>query len=359
MDKGKSIEKIREQIDRIDGEILALLQQRAEEIIQIGEIKKENGRPVYDPARERKILERLKKENKSRLSGDAIAAIFQEVFSSCRFLEYPLRIAYFGPEATFTHQAALKTFGSQAQYIPQRVISSVFSCVEKGQADYGLVPVENSNEGVVSHTLDMFLDSDLNIVNEVMLPIRHHLLGHGSLKEVKEVYSHTQPLAQCQKWLEEHLTDVTLHETDSTVAAVKIVANRRNAAAVASEIASMLYTVPIIERDIQDHSRNFTRFLVIGRHFAEKSGKDRTSVLFSIKDRVGALHDMLIPFQKNGLNLTKIESRPTKRRAWEYVFFVDFLGYRDDPAAKAALAELEKMCLFLKILGSYPVADEP
>ena len=359
MDKDKNIEEIREKIDRIDGEVLALLQQRVAEILKIGAIKKEDGKPIYDPAREKKILERLKKENKSRLSGEAIVSIFQEIFSSCRFLEFPLRIAYFGPEATFTHQAALKTFGSQAQYISQKVISSVFSCVEKGQADYGLVPVENSNEGVVNHTLDMFLDSDLKIVNEVLLPIRHHLLSHSSMKEIKEVYSHPQPLAQCQNWLEEHLTDVVLHETDSTTAAAKIVANKKDAAAIASEIASMLYAVPILERDIQDHSRNFTRFLVIGRHYAEKSGRDRTSVLFSIKDRVGALHDMLIPFRQNGLNLTKIESRPTKRRAWEYVFFVDFLGYREDAAVKTALAELEKLCLFLKILGSYPMADEP
>jgi len=272
----KDIEKIRGKIDRIDGEVLSLLQQRVAEILKIGVIKKEDGKPIYDPAREKKILERLKNDNKSRLSEEAISAIFQEIFSSCRFLEFPLRIAYFGPEATFTYQAALKIFGSQAQYISQKTISSVFSCVETGQADYGLVPVENSNEGVVNHTLDMFLDSDLKIVNEVLLPI-------------------------C----------------------------------------------------------NFTRFLVIGRHYAEKSGRDRTSVLFSIKDRVGVLHDMLVPFRQNGLNLTKIESRLTKRRAWEYVFFIDFLGYREDAAVKTALSELEKLCLFLKILGSYPVTDEP
>ena len=354
----KEIDAVRREIDGIDEKILSLLRERAEKIVNIGALKKEKGRVVYDPARERRILERLKSQNKGRLSEEDVSAIFQEIFSSCRFLEYPLRIAYLGPEATFTHQAALKTFGSRTQYIPQKSIASVFNCVEKNQADYGVVPVENSTEGVVSHTLDMFLDLDLKIVNEVLLPVRHHLLTYSTLKEIREVYSHPQALAQCQNWLEQNLSEVTLHETESTAEATKLVARKKKAAAIASEIASRLYNIPILVQDIQDHSRNYTRFLVVGNHFTEKSGRDRTSILFSIKDRVGALHDMLVPFRQHGVNLTKIESRPTKRRAWEYVFFVDFIGYRDDPPVQQALAELEKLCLFLKILGSYPVADE-
>ncbi len=354
----KEIDILRREIDEIDENILSLLKERAKKIVSIGELKRKKGKVVYDPARERKILERLKKKEKGKLSEEAISAIFQEIFSSCRSLESPLRIAYLGPEATFTHQAALKTFGSQTQYIPQKSIAAVFSCVEKGQADYGVVPVENSTEGVVTHTLDMFLDSDLKIVNEVLLPIRHHLLSRFPLREIKEVYSHPQALAQCQNWLEDNLSQVTLHETESTAEATKIAAKKERAAAIASEIAATLYHLPIVVEEIQNHSRNYTRFLVIGNHFAERSGRDRTSILFSIKDRVGALHDMLVPFRQHNINLTKIESRPTKRRAWEYVFFVDFVGYKDDAPVHQALAELEKLCLFLKILGSYPVADE-
>jgi len=355
----KNIEQVRERIDRIDGQILKLLNQRVQETVTIGALKKEKGKAIYDPARERRILEKLKGESRGPLAEEAVNALFQEIFSVSRPLEYPLRIAHFGPEATFTHQAALKTFGTQAEYFSQKSIPSVFSFIEKRQADYGIVPVENSTEGIVNHTLDMFLDSDLKIVNEVMLPIRNHLLGFGSWKKVNEVYSHPQPLAQCQNWLEENLTDVTLHETESTAEAAKLVKKKKGrTAAIASEIAATLYGVPILIRDIQDNIRNYTRFLVIGTHFAERSGRDRTSVLFSIKDRVGALHDMLVPFRKEGLNLTKIESRPTKRRAWEYVFFVDFLGYKDEPAVQKALSELKDLCLFLKILGSYPIADE-
>ncbi|HNQ34707.1 MAG TPA: prephenate dehydratase [bacterium] len=355
----KEIEKRRQAINKLDSQLLKLLSERAARIVEIGRLKKEKGLTFYDPARERRILERLKKENPGPLNSEAVGAIFMEVISSCRFLEYPTRIAYLGPEATFTHQAALKTFGSQALFLPQKSTSSVFSAVEKSGADYGVVPVENSTEGVVSHTLDMFMDSDLKIVNEVLLPVRHHLLGFGSLKEVREVYSHPQALGQCQRWLEENLVKVTLHETESTAEAARLVSNRKGAAALASEIAATLYGLPIMVRDVQDHSRNYTRFLVIGRHFSGRTGRDRTSILFSIKDRVGALHDMLLPFQGQGLNLTKIESRPTKRRAWEYVFFVDFLGYKDDPEVREALSELEKLCLFLRVLGSYPVADEP
>lgn len=354
----RKIEQLRREIDRLDDEILEKLLARAECTRQIGVAKSETGHPVYDPAREEAILGRLGEKAGRRLPACALRAIFGEIFSCCRSLEEPLRIAYLGPEATFTYQAALGTFGTAVGYLPCKSIGSVFNAVEKKQAAYGVVPVENSNEGMVNHTLDMFIESELHIVKEVMLPVRHHLLGAVPLEKIRRVYSHPQALAQCAKWLEENLPGVLLRETESTAAAVRRVARLANAAAIGPETAARLYGVPVLAGDIQDSSRNMTRFLVIGRHFARPSGRDRTSVLFSIRDRVGALHDMLIPFTSQGLNLTRIESRPTRKKAWEYVFFVDFIGFRDDPAVKKALAELEQMCLFLRVLGSYPVADD-
>lgn len=353
----KKIEQIRREIDRIDEELLGKLAERIRKTKKIGMVKKEAGRPVYDPAREALILQRLEKKAGKRVPAGSMRAIFQEIFSCCRALEEAITIAYLGPEATFTHQAAVKTFGPEAGYLPVKSVAAIFSAVEKKQAAYGVVPIENSTEGMVSHTLDMFIDSELKIVKEVMLPVRHHLLGPGELGEVRHVYSHPQAFGQCEKWLEENLSGVALHETDSTVVALKKIARLKNAAAIASETASLLHGVPIIARDIHDSTHNVTRFLVVGNHATEKSGRDRTSILFSIRDRVGALHDMLVPFSRQGLNLTRIESRPTKKRAWEYVFFVDFIGYREDPPVRKALGELEEMCLFLKVLGSYPVAD--
>lgn len=354
----RKIDEIRRSIDRIDLEILELLKQRAGETAEIGRVKKESGRTVYDPAREARVVERLLGKNRAVFPEKGLRAVFGEIFSACRALEEPLKIAYLGPEATFTHQAALRTFGAQSEYLARKGVALIFESVAKEQADYGLVPIENSNEGMVSHTLDMFLDSELRIVREVMFPVQHHLLGRCPFESVRHVYSHPQALAQCGRWLEENLAGVTVHEAESTAAAVRKVARLQNSAAIGSEIASLVYGVPVLRREIQDSSRNFTRFLVIGRHYAEKSGRDRTSILFSIRDRVGALHDMLLPFSNHGLNLTRIESRPTRRRAWEYVFFVDFMGYKDDPEAVAALSELENLCLFIKILGSYPAGDD-
>ncbi len=351
------LKEIRGQIDKLDSRLLDLLNERVEKVLKVAQLKRKEGEAYYSPGRERIIVDRLIKQNRGPLPNDVIKEIIQIILRASLYLERKLKIAYFGPPATFTHLAALKNFGKQADFIPARSIGEIFAQVEKRKVDYGVVPVENSTEGVVSHTLDMFLDSELKICAEIILEIFHHLLGKGKLKDVKKVYSHPQALAQCRVWLEGNLPTAKIREAESTAKAAQLAAEEDDVAAIASEVAASLYGLGVLSAHIEDRSQNYTRFLVIGREYTEKSGQDKTSILFSIKDRVGALYDILLPFRKYKLNLTKIESRPTKRKAWEYVFFVDFMGHKDDEMVKKALAELEEGCFFLKVLGSYPKAD--
>jgi len=351
------LKKLREEIDELDSKLADLLNQRARKVIEIARAKSRGKKSYYSPGREKRIIMRLIKENKGPLSSDALEEIFHIILKTSLSLEKKLKVAYLGPPATFTHQAAIKSFGKGADLIPMRSINQVFAEVEKKQADFGVVPIENSTEGVVSHTLDMFLNSDLKICSEIILEISHHLLSKGELKKITKVYSHPQALAQCQNWLEENLPKVKLIEVESTARAAQKAAKETDSAAIASDIAASLYRLRMLASHIEDRANNYTRFFVIGRHYAEKCGNDKTSVLFSIKDRIGALYDMLSPFRKYRINLTKIESRPTKKRPWEYVFFVDFVGHKDDEPVKKALSELEEKCLFLRILGSYPRED--
>lgn len=352
-----SLDEWRARIDAIDRQILDLLNQRAEAAIQVGRIKQDTGAERYVPEREQELLERLLRLNPGPLPAGAIRAIWREIFSASLTLQRPLQIAYLGPEATFTHQAALQGFGDSAEYLAARGIPEIFAEVERGRADFGVVPVENSTEGSVNHTLDRLIDSPLLISGEILLEIHHALLGRApDLGGVKVVYSHPQALAQCRQWLAAELPDVPPVEVASTAAAVERAREEPTAAAIASELAGRLYDLPVLRSRIEDAAHNVTRFLIIGLRAMGPSGRDKTSILFSIKDEVGALYRMLEPFAANALNLTRIESRPTKRRPWEYVFFVDFEGHRDDPAVHAALAELRTRCLFLKVLGSYPSA---
>jgi len=351
------LDLLREKIDDIDSKLVKLLNERARKVLEIAKIKRRQKMSYYSPGRERSILNRLLKENKGPLSNETLSEIVRFILRTYLSLEKKLKVVYFGPPATFTHLAAMQSFGRRADLIPAKSIAEIFTKVEKKQADFGVVPVENSTEGVVNYTLDMFLDSDLKICAEVIMEIYHHLLGKGKLKEIKKVYSHPQALAQCRSWLEENLPEVKLIEVESTARAAQLAAKEVEAAAIASDVAASLYKLNIIVSRIEDLSNNYTRFLVIGREYTERSGEDKTSILFSIKDRVGALYDILAPFRKHRINLTKIESRPTKRKAWEYVFFVDFLGHKDEENVKKALSELEKECFFLKILGSYPKGE--
>jgi chorismate mutase/prephenate dehydratase len=353
-----SLKKLRTQIDRLDESLLKLLNDRGRLVESIGKLKEKTSQGIFVPAREKSLLQRLKRMNNGPLSEDAVQGVFGEIMHACRSLQKKLKISYFGPEATFTHQAALKSFGPQAEFLPAHTISDVFAEVEKGRADYGVVPIENSTEGVVNHTLDMFKESTLSICAEIELPIWHYLLGRSSdykrKGRIRTLFSHYQALAQCRQWVEDHLPGVRVVESSSTAEAARTARRTPRSVAIASRLAADLYSLDVLESRIEDATHNYTRFLIVGTGEPQPTGRDKTSIMFSVKDKVGALHDILVPFKKHHLNMTKIESRPTRQRAWEYIFFVDFLGHRSDKRVQKAMAELEKSCAFLKILGSYP-----
>lgn len=354
----KELERLRHQIDSIDSEIVRLLNERARAAIEIGKIKKEEKMAAHVPQREREIFERFEKENQGPFPNEAIRVVFREIMSASLSLEQPLRVAYLGPKATFTYLACMKQFGVFANYIPVNSIKEVFTEVEKGLADYGVVPIENSTEGVVNHTLDMFIDSSLRITSEILQEVSHHLLSlTGNMADIKCVYSHPQPIAQCSGWIEKNLANIPVVEVSSTARAAEMCAEDPSAAAIASELAAQLYGLKIIRSHIEDYSSNFTRFLVIARNHVQMSGRDKTSVMFSIKDKVGALYSCLKTFTDCGINLTKIESRPSRKKMWEYIFFVDIEGHIEDEKIKKALDQLEQQCTFLKVLGSYPAGE--
>ncbi|HXG01811.1 MAG TPA: prephenate dehydratase [Candidatus Binatia bacterium] len=347
----------RSRINDLDDQILTLLTQRAEAALQIGALKRERGLASYAPEREAEIVHRLVAANRGPLPAETVRAVWREILSGCRALERPLTVGYLGPRATFTHQAALHHFGAGAEYRPARSVAEVFDDVERGRVEYGVVPVENSTEGAVNVTLDRLADGDVLICGELALTVTQHLLSHArDLGEVKAVVSHPQALAQCRQWLARHLPEVPTVEVSSTAAAAEQAAADVTVAAVASELASEAYGVPVLRPRIEDNAANVTRFLVIGRRAVPPTGRDKTSILFAMRNEPGALYRILEPFARRGLNLTKIESRPARRRPWEYVIFVDFEGHRDTPAVAAALGEIGERTLYLRILGSYPAA---
>ncbi|MDO8519630.1 MAG: prephenate dehydratase [Deltaproteobacteria bacterium] len=351
----KSLEALRKKIDDIDSQILTLLSERGKVAQLIGKIKKEGAAAVHVPSREKKVFDRVAKANQGPYKTESVIAIFREIISATRALEAPLKISYLGPAATFTHMAAVSHFGSSAEMVPTSGIQAIFDDVEKGHSDYGVVPIENTTEGVVSHTLDLFADFSLQVCAEVVVRVSHHLLSaEADLQKIKKVYSHPHALAQCRMWLSRNIPHAVLKETESTAAAAQKAAHEKGAAAIASSIASSVYGLPIAKKEIQDQPHNFTRFLVIGSHAAEPTGRDKTSILFTIRDEVGGLHKVLAPLAEAGVNLTKIESRPLKKKAWEYMFFVDLDGHVNDSTISSALDQVKKMCVVFKIIGSYP-----
>jgi chorismate mutase/prephenate dehydratase len=348
-----SIEEHRRKLDEIDREVLKLLNERAKHVVEIAHIKTAQNSQFYVPGREKKILEEIRAKNDGPLPDAAVESIYREVVSAMRALEAPLVIAYFGPEATFTHLAARQMFGTSTEYQPAATIGDVFTEVERERANYGVVPVENSTEGVVNRTLDTFMESDSKICAEILMEISHHLLANCALDEIKKVYSFSQPFAQCRAWLESNLPDAELVEVSSTARAAKVAAGEPGAAAIASELAAEVYDIKVLVPRIEDTAGNVTRFLVIGTDMSEPSGDDKTSIMFSVRDRVAALYDTLKPFAENGISLSKIESRPSRRKPWEYIFFVDLVGHCDDENVAAAINELSETCLLTKVLGSY------
>jgi len=352
-----SLHDHRKAIDRLDEQIVELLNKRTRHVLEIGAIKLKAGEEIYAPHRESAVLERICKANAGPLPGESLRSIYREIMSSALALEKTMVIAYLGPEATFTHQAAIQRFGSSLNYSPQKTIAEVFMEVSKNRADYGVVPIENSTEGVVTHTLDMFVDSDLTIVAQIVMPIQHCLLSRSERAEIKKLYIHPQTLAQCRVWLHRNFPQAEIIETSSNARSAELAAKDKHSGAIAGTLAAEKYKLPVLESDIQDSSANATRFLVLGRKCPPPSGRDRTSIMFSIADKVGALHNALAPFRRFKLNMTKIESRPSKRKAWEYFFFVDCDGHAQDRKVAKAIDELQRHCSFVKVLGSYPNAE--
>lgn len=348
---------LRRQIDAIDDRILELLNQRAALVIAVGRAKEGASGEFYVPSREQAIYARLLAANTGPFPEEGVRRVFREIISASLSLEQPMKVAFLGPQGTFTHVAAMQQFGFSAQLVPIKSIPSIFDEVGRGRAHYGVVPVENSNEGVVSHTLDMFMKSDLKIIAEVLIEVSHDLLNRtGRIEDIRKVVSHPQALAQCRVWLEENLPDVPLVDMPSTTQAAQQAAEDEGVAAIASEAAANLYGLRAVKHRIEDNPNNFTRFLVVGQQMPAPGGNDKTSIMFSVRDEPGILYRMLEPFSKRGINLSKIESRPMKGRAWEYIFFLDMEGHVRDAQVAAAVEELNGYCQFLKVLGSYPKA---
>lgn len=357
MSREKDLNKLRLKIDEIDSKILDLVNERGKIALEVSTHKKANSIRVYDPVREKEIEEKLKKKNTGPLTNEYILSIFKEIIAGCRALQHNTKVAYLGPEGSFSNQAAYNKFGGKTDLVPVSSFEEVFEQVHKTRVEFGIVPVENSIEGSIGRILDMLFTWDLKISAEYFEKIGHFLLSKtGSLSDIKVVASHPQALGQCRKWISKNLSGVETVETPSTAYAAKLASEDESIAAVSSEFSSSIYDLKVIQRHIEDSPQNTTRFLIIGKETAPRSGNDKTSIVFSLKDEPGALHKSLfLPFAEAGINLTKIESRPSKERPWEYVFFVDFMGHYQEDNVISVLNEVEKNCIFLKVLGSYPV----
>ncbi len=349
-----NISEHRTAIDKLDAHIVRLLNERTRHVLAIGDIKLAAGKEIYAPHRERAVFDRVCGLNQGPMTGEQLRAVYREIMSSALALEKTMTIAYFGPETTFTHQAAIRRFGSSLKYSPQKTIADVFTEVSKKSADYGVVPVENSTEGVVTYTLDMFVDSDLKVVSQIVLPVQQCLMSNSARKQIKKLYVHPQSLAQCRGWIQNHLPHVEIIETSSNPRSAELAAKEKGAAAIAGMLAAEKYGLRVLEQDIQDNAANATRFLVLGRECSPPTGDDRTSLMVSIADKAGALHEAIAAFRRHKINMTKIESRPSKRKAWEYFFFIDCEGHAQDRKVAKAIQLLGRHCNFVKILGSYP-----
>jgi len=356
-----SIDALRAHIDRIDEKLLALLNQRAQLALHIGERKRHAQAAIYIPDREKRIFERLAAANSGPLDIESIRPIFREIIAACLSLEQQLRVACLGPLGTFSHQAVREQFGTRAEPVPVDSMAAVFDEVEHRRADYGVVPVENSTEGMVAATLDRFVSSPLTIKAEIQLRIEQCLLSRNRRRDrIQRVVSHPQSFGQCRHWLQQHLPGVPLVEVASNAHAAELARRNAHVAAIAGRVAAERFGLKILAASIQDLANNYTRFLVLGRDGnARPSGDDKTSVLLSVPHEAGALHRVLKPFADNRVSISTIESRPLKERAWEYVFFLDLVGHAQEARVARALAAVKRRSVFLKVLGSYPAALRP
>lgn len=353
------LSELRDKIDAIDAQLLQLINQRATCALEVARTKIFEGETgtFYRPDREALVLQHIKQENPGPLSNDTAVRFFRELMSSCLAMEKPLEVAFLGPEGTFTQQATFKHFGQAVKSIPVMTIDEIFTQVENQHCQFGVVPVENSTEGVITHTLDRFIISQLKICGEVEIRVHHNLMGHvEKLSEIKEVFSHQQSLAQCRKWLDSHLPNVILTPVSSNAEAARLASESQNKMAIAGEVAAKLYKLDILEKNIEDESNNTTRFIIIGQQEPVSTGLDKTSILVSTGNHSGSLHKILQPFAEYGISMSYIESRPSKQGLWDYVFFIDIHGHKDDDNISRALESLKEHVDLLNILGSYPKA---
>jgi chorismate mutase/prephenate dehydratase len=356
--KPMSLDDLRKRIDSIDSKLIELLNERAKVVIEIGKLKNSTDTPIYAPDREKQVLERIQKLNPGPLPGKCLVAIWREMMSGSFVLERPLRIAYLGPEGSFSHAAAMLKFGQSVEYESLADIASVFSEVSKGHSDLGVVPIENSTGGGVVETLDTLIESDVMICAEVLMAVHHNLLANCALHEIEKVYSKPEIFAQCRNWLSATFKDARTIAVASSSAAAKMASEEPGAAAIGSVVAAELYNLRIICENIEDISNNVTRFLVISKSDARPTGEDKTAAVFSTAHKAGALADVLNVFKECGVNLTNIESRPSRKREREYYFFVDFVGHRTDANVIKAVEAARHHCLQLSILGSFPRAKD-
>ena len=357
-----NLANLRVQIDALDKELLTLLNRRALVAEQVGEVKKREGTPFFRPDRVAQVIEKIQQANTGPLKNEHVAAVWREIMSACLALESPVRVAYLGPAGTFSEQAALQFFGTSIEHVSCVSIDEVFRATAAGSASYGVVPVENSTEGVVSRSLDLLLNSPLHIVGEVSLMVRHHLLRlSDSLENIEAIYAHPQALAQCQGWLTTHLPDVERRAASSNAEGARLASTNPAWAGIASDRAATQFALHTAAHAIQDDAFNRTRFAVVclpqTLPAPAASGNDCTSLVVSVPNRPGAVHDILVPLKKHGVSMTRFESRPARSGQWEYYFYIDLQGHPTQDRVKAALGDLQQLCAFYKVLGAYPISD--
>ena len=353
------LDELRKKIDEVDARIVELLNERYATVQEIGKYKRSNLKAVYVPEREKIVFEKVAALNHGPMNPQTLRAIYREIMSGALALEHPLSVAYLGPEGTFSHIAAVSKFGHSVAYLAQNTIDDIFGVVSSGTADYGCVPIENSSEGAVNLSLDAFVRSNVQICTEINLRVHQSLLAKCDIGEIRNLYSHAQSLAQCRSWINENLPDVEIHECVSNARAASIAAHEPHAAAIANVFNSEIYGLKVLAENIEDNPHNTTRFLVIGSQTPKRTGFDKTSICFALKDRVGVLFDALHPFKEEEITLSMIESRPSRQQNWEYYFFIDLLGHQDDENVARALNKLRPMTQAMRILGSYPRGEEP
>lgn len=355
----RSLQECRNQLDRIDDQIIELLDLRAEVARRVGELKAVQGGEFFDAGRHLQVLNGIAQRGSGSFPREGLRHVYGEILSACLNLQAPQTIAFLGPEATNTHIAARRAFGRSARFVSYVSIPDIFLAVEKVWAHYGVVPIENSTGGVIHATLDELMNSNLSICAELYVPIRHSLLCKGPREKIRKICTHPQILMQCRVWLRENMPGIPTEEVASSAEGAKLAQKDPSIATIATQMAAEIYDLPVIESGIEDQKDNVTRFLVIGHQSPRPSGHDRTSIMFSIKDEAGALYHLLKPFADKKINMTKIESRPTRRRAWDYIFFVDIEGHISQPEIAKVVEDLRRHCTQLRVLGSYPIDRHP